>query len=88
MPILCIGTFSSVYKKLSGVIIHRIVLANEEPRGAWKNLLDSGIFGGNAFVSRLRRDPILASDFDLQFWRCVLDEVRMYFGQNPQDFDD
>ena len=40
-----------------------------EPRGAWKNLLDSGIFGGNAFVSRLRRDPISASDSDFQFWR-------------------
>ena len=59
-----------------------------EPRGAWKNLLDSGIFGGNAFVSRLRRDPISASNSDFQFWRCVLDEVRMYFGQNPQDFDE
>ncbi|OHA70482.1 MAG: hypothetical protein A3E07_03280 [Candidatus Wildermuthbacteria bacterium RIFCSPHIGHO2_12_FULL_45_9] len=21
-------------------------------------------------------------------WQCVLDEVRMYFGQNPQDFDE
>ena len=21
-------------------------------------------------------------------WRCVLDKVRMYFGQNPQDFDE
>ena len=59
-----------------------------EPRGAWKNLLDSGILGGNAFVSALRADPISASDSDFQFWRCVLDEVRMYFGQNPQDFDD
>jgi hypothetical protein len=59
-----------------------------EPRGAWKNLLNSGIFGGNAFVSALRADPISASVSDFQFWRCVLDEVRMYFGQNPQDFDD
>ncbi len=40
-----------------------------EPRGAWKNLLDSGIFGGNAFVSRLRRDPISASNSDFEFWR-------------------
>jgi hypothetical protein len=40
-----------------------------EPRGAWKNLLDSGIFGGNAFVSRLRRDPVSASNSDFQFWR-------------------
>lgn len=29
-----------------------------EPHGAWKNLLDPGIFGGNAFVSRLRRPPL------------------------------
>ena len=40
-----------------------------EPRGAWKNLLDSEIFGGNTFVSRLRRDPISASNSDFQFWR-------------------
>ena len=40
-----------------------------EPRGAWKNLLDSGILGGNAFVSALRADPISASDSDFQFWR-------------------
>ncbi|OGN05220.1 MAG: hypothetical protein A3B99_02245 [Candidatus Yanofskybacteria bacterium RIFCSPHIGHO2_02_FULL_44_12b] len=46
-------------------------LANE-PRGAWKNLLDSGIFGGNTFVSRLRRDPISASKCDLDFWRPSL----------------
>ena len=25
---------------------------------------------------------------DLSEWRCLLDEVRMYFGQNPQDFDE
>src|SRR3989338_3294140 len=28
-----------------------------EPRRAWKTLLDSGFGGGNALVSRLRRDP-------------------------------
>ncbi len=44
-----------------------------EPRGAWKNLLDSGIFGGNAFVSALRADPISASNSDFQFWRRVWD---------------
>jgi len=58
-----------------------------EPRGAWKTLSDSGFFGGNAFVSRLRRDPVSASKNDFQFLRCVLDKVRMCFGQNPQDFD-
>ena len=40
-----------------------------EPRGAWKTLLDSGFGGGNALVSRLRRDPISASKNDFQFWR-------------------
>ena len=49
-----------------------------EPRGARKNLLDSGIFGGNAFVSRLRRDPISASNSDFQFWRRGRDS-------NPRD---
>ncbi len=49
-----------------------------EPRGAWKNLLDSGIFGGNVFVSRLRRDPISASDSDFQFWRKERDSNPRY----------
>ena len=31
--------------------------------------LNSGILGGNAFVSALRADPISASDSDFQFWR-------------------
>ena len=44
-----------------------------EPRGAWENLLDSEFFGGNALVSRLRRDPISASKNDFQFWRRVGD---------------
>ena len=56
-----------------------------EPRGAWKILSDSEFFGGNAGVSALRADPISASDSDFQFWRCVLDKVRMYFDQNPDD---
>ena len=33
-----------------------------EPRGAWKILLDSGFGGGNALVSRLRRDPVFAPE--------------------------
>jgi len=49
-----------------------------EPRGAWKNLLNSGIFGGNAFVSALRADPISASDSDFQFWRWGWDSNPRY----------
>ena len=44
-----------------------------EPRGAWKTLLDSEFGGGNALVSRLRRDPILALKSDFVFWRRVRD---------------
>jgi len=67
------------------LIIHRIVLANDEPRGAWKTLLDSGFGGGNALVSRLRRDPALSVSFDSEFWRYLLDKVRMYFAENPEE---
>ncbi|MBU6431154.1 hypothetical protein KGQ29_02130, partial [Patescibacteria group bacterium] len=56
-----------------------------EPRGAWKILSDSEFFGGNAGVSALRADPISGSDSDFQFWRCLLDKVRMYFELNPDE---
>src|SRR3989338_5407761 len=48
-------------------ILDRTVLF--EPRGAWKTLLDSEFGGGNALVSRLRRDPISALKSDFVFWR-------------------
>jgi len=48
-------------------ILDRTVLF--EPRGAWKTLLDSGFGGGNALVSRLRRDPALSVSSDSEFWR-------------------
>ena len=44
-----------------------------EPRGAWKNLLDSGILGGNAFVSALRADPDLSVSLDFNFLRRIGD---------------
>ena len=56
-----------------------------EPRGAWKTLLDSEFGGGNALVSRLRRDPISALKSDFDFWRCVLDKVRLHFELNPDE---
>jgi len=35
------------------------------------------------------RTPPISGLSDKKVWlRCVLDEVRMYFGQNPQDFDE
>ena len=49
-----------------------------EPRGAWKTLLDSEFGGGNALVSRLRRDPISALKSDFVFWRRVRDSNPRY----------
>jgi len=40
-----------------------------EPRGAWKTLLESGFFGGNAEQTALRADHIFASEPDFVFWR-------------------
>ncbi|MEN9582452.1 MAG: hypothetical protein RL641_406, partial [Candidatus Parcubacteria bacterium] len=85
LSVFVVRRLASIYEKLFGLIIHRIVLANDEPRGAWKTLLDSGFGGGNALVSRLRRDPALSVSSDSEFWRCVLNEVRMYFELNPDD---
>ena len=44
-------------------------LANEEPRGAWRILAESGFCEGNAEQKALRADRIFASDSDFQFWR-------------------
>ena len=85
LPIFCVGRLSGVYKKFSSLIIHILALANEEPRSAWRTLLDSGLFGGNSEQTALRADHIFASEPDFIFWRYVLDKVRMYFEQNPND---
>ncbi|MEI7719838.1 MAG: hypothetical protein WCI89_01360 [bacterium] len=65
------------------MIIHKIVLANDEPRGAWKILSDSEFFGGNAEQTALRADHIFGGNLNSEFWRCVLNKVRMYFADNP-----
>ena len=70
---------------LINITIFKFVLANEEPRGAWKTLLDSGFGGGSAHSSALRADPVFGANSDFEFWRCVLNEVRMYFELNPDD---
>ena len=55
------------------------------PRGAWKTLLDSEFGGGNALVSRLRRDQDFASVSDSDFLRSLLYKIRTYFESNPDD---
>jgi len=67
------------------VIIHKIVLANEEPRGAWRILAESGFCGGNTEQTALRADHIFGSKTNFQNWRYLLDKVRMYFAENPEE---
>jgi len=67
------------------VIIHKIVLANEEPRGAWRILAELGFFGGNSEQTALRADHIFGSETLFEKLRCLLDKVRNYFEQNPND---
>ena len=67
------------------MIIHKIVLANDEPRGAWKTLSDSEFFGGNSEQTALRADHIFASEPDFVFWRYVLDKIRTFFEENPDE---
>ncbi|MBP9714865.1 MAG: hypothetical protein KBD52_00010 [Candidatus Pacebacteria bacterium] len=60
-------------------------MANEEPRGAWRILAESGFCGGNAEQTALRADHIFDGNLNSEFWRCLLDKVRNYFEQNPND---
>ena len=72
------------WKRLQFTIID-FTLANENPREAWKTLLDSGFGEGNAIVSRLRRDQDFASVSDSDFLRSILYKIRTYFESNPDD---
>ncbi len=56
-----------------------------EPRGAWRILAESGFCGGNAEQTVLRADHISGGNLNSEFWRCLLDKVRNYFEQNPND---
>ena len=49
-----------------------------EPRRAWKTLLDSGFGGGNALVSRLRRDPVFAPETHSEILRKRRDSNSRY----------
>ncbi len=62
-----------------------ICIGNDEPRGAWKILGGVGFGGGLVHTSALRADPIFAGNSDFVLMRCLLDKVRIYFEQNPDD---
>jgi|GEM_PF-1885693 len=67
------------------ITIFYFALANEEPRGAWKTLFDSGFGGGSAHSSALRADQSFGENSKFDSMRCLLDKVRNYFEQNPDD---
>ena len=65
--------------------IFSFALANEEPRGAWKTLLDSGFGGGNSEQTALRADHIFGSETLFEKLRYSLYKIRTYFESNPDD---
>jgi len=67
------------------LVIHIVELANEEPRSAWRTLLDSGLFGGNSEQTALRADHIFDGNLNSDLLRCLLDKIRTFFEMNPDD---
>ena len=67
------------------ITIFYFALANEEPRGAWKTLLDSGFGGGNSEQTALRADHIFGSETLFEKVRYSLYKIRTYFESNPDD---
>ncbi len=63
--------------------IFLFVLANEEPRGAWKMLADTGLGGGKTKQPARSADRIVAPKTRLEIMRCVLYKIRTFFENNP-----
>jgi hypothetical protein len=62
-----------------------VELANEEPRPAWRTLLDSGLFGGNSEQTALRADHIFGSETLFENLRYSLYKIRTFFESNPDE---
>jgi len=67
------------------LVIHIVALVNEEPRSAWRTLLDSGFFGGNSEQTALRADHIWGSEMLFQKLRYSLYKIRTFFEMNPYE---
>jgi hypothetical protein len=67
------------------LIIHIVASANEEPRSAWRTLLDSGLFGGNLEQTALRADHIFGSETLFENLRYSLYKIRTFFESNPDE---
>ena len=60
-------------------------MANEEPRSAWRTLLDSGLFGGNSEQTALRADHIFDGNLNSDLLRYALDKIRTFFEENSEE---
>jgi len=56
-----------------------------EPRSAWRILAESGFGGGTSKQPAPCADHIFDGNLNSDFLRCLLDKVRNYFEQNPND---
>ncbi|MCC6323844.1 hypothetical protein IT400_03590 [Candidatus Nomurabacteria bacterium] len=78
---------ASIYEKLFGLIIHKFVLVTSKPRGAWKILAGIGFGGNSAQSSALRADAFFGEKPDFVLLRSLLDKVRMFFEENPEELN-
>jgi len=62
-------------------------IGNDEPRGGWKILAGFGFGGNSARVSALRADAFFGGNASPEFLRYLLDKVRMFFEENPNELD-
>jgi hypothetical protein len=67
------------------LIIHKFVLVTSEPRGAWKILAGIGFGGNSAQSSALCAEAFFGGKPDFVLLRYLLNKVRMFFEENPND---
>jgi hypothetical protein len=60
-------------------------IGNEEPRGAWKILAGFGFGADSATSPALRAGAFFGENSSPEILRRLLDKVRNYFEQNPND---
>jgi hypothetical protein len=67
-------------------LIHIFCIGNEERSAVWEILAGAGFGGNSAQSSSLRDAAFFRGEPNFVLLRCVLDKVRIYFEQNPNEF--
>ena len=73
-----------LFKKIGSNFIIEARTVSLEPRSAWRILSDWGFRGGNTEQTALRADSLSCPVLNFEKLRSILDEVRMYFAENPE----